>query len=379
MSSSSNSQMIASTRQVGDDIIIRLCIAILLDNTGDDQPRMRMLTLSDERLPVPLGNLRTFANLRRTLRLVLFSTMSHYGVQSTQMSHGAVVLPIGQHSQNNGLLGITDNEDIWQNYMSRISSSYHKPCTSPETCSTCCEPAIVVACFPAPAFEEDPGQNFVMHDRLSSEHVNTLRKISTIEEERYRRIVQRSNRDSAIGETTLNSTPATLSSQPALLRGSSNAQTFSLDPTKGPKGRSLLGCEKQDTKEKDYSKGTPRPAEADQGKKAESDTCLTCIRYNRRCRGVTMTYVRTQRNGRQPQWKCAQCCNPQRRCLWRPSATKVTTYSEAFKADGGQELEKNTVEGRKARAQERMKATVERDEDGSDDEENEGGEEDDEE
>lgn len=58
--------------------------------------------------------------------------------------------------------------------------------------------------------------------------------------------------------------------------------------------------------------------------------------------------------------------------------TKFTTYREAFRANGGQELEKNTMEGRKARVQERMKAAAEQDE-GSDDQDKDSGDEGDEE
>lgn len=66
----------------------------------------------------------------------------------------------------------------------------------------------------------------------------------------------------------------------------------------GPKGRTLLGTGKNtNARPKDYSEATLRPAEATQGKKLETDTCLTCIKYGRICRGTDMKFVKTQRAG----------------------------------------------------------------------------------
>lgn len=60
--------------------------------------------------------------------------------------------------------------------------------------------------------------------------------------------------------------------------------------------------------------------------------------------------------------------NCQRRCLWRLSPSKPTIYREAFDADGGKSIQKNTVEGRRTRAEEGMRSAKEP-EDGSDEDE----------
>lgn len=186
-----------SNTQPGDDVIVRLCIAIVAYNESTNQPHMQLLTPTDERLPVPLKNVRNFPEIRRTLRLLLLSTMSHHGLQSTQMSHAAVVLPTSRFAPRNGLLGITDQQNTWHNFTNTIANLYHVPCNQPETCYQCGEPAFVVVCFPASTWNANPGESITMRDRYSSEHGATLRRLSAIEDQRYLRITQRqSNRQS---------------------------------------------------------------------------------------------------------------------------------------------------------------------------------------
>lgn len=333
-------------------------------HVNDIQPRMRILTPEDERIPVLLWQVQTLAQARQTVDQFLCATIANNGLLSTDISRAAVITRSNQQ-QGDRLLGVTDDETVWQTHFNVIINTYHPPCAQPENCQLCSNPAVVVVCFLESYWNQTPGPFIAMRDDFNAAHGLVLRGASAIEEQRYIRIVDRLvNANSASYAAQSNAISA---GNQMSISQSSLANSTTTDPTKGLKGRSLVSDNRSDNKKKDYSKGTLHPTTAEQGVKAETDTCLTCIEYNRKCKGTTMTLVPTSRNGRKAMWKCDQRRNPQRRCLWRKDMLYVTTYDEAFTADGGKKLDKNTVQGRKERA-ERIAANIKNGNDLDDDE-----------
>lgn len=85
--------------------------------------------------------------------------------------------------------------------------------------------------------------------------------------------------------------------------------------------------------------------------KRESDSCLTCLRYSRRCKGTIVVIV----NGHK---RCQCCANPGkgtagRVCYWYNPEEGIYTYEDGqrllAKKLGGRVLKKNTRQGRQKR------------------------------
>lgn len=82
--------------------------------------------------------------------------------------------------------------------------------------------------------------------------------------------------------------------------------------------------------------------------KEEDETCLTCIRYNRRCKGTQLVVVKGTK-------RCQTCATPgtgtsSRICYYRDPARGIHTFEDAQRvlADtyGGRRLDQNTRAGR---------------------------------
>lgn len=78
--------------------------------------------------------------------------------------------------------------------------------------------------------------------------------------------------------------------------------------------------------------------------KNEGDSCMTCLRYSRRCKGTELEMVKGDK-------RCATCAHPGKNtkgrvCYWRDPDNGITTYEEAKQKLGGRYLEDNTRGGR---------------------------------
>lgn len=94
-----------------------------------------------------------------------------------------------------------------------------------------------------------------------------------------------------------------------------------------------------------YAKAMKQP---DGMTKEETDTCLTCIRYNRRCKGTQLVMV----NGTK---RCQTCATPgtgtsSRICYYRDPDQGIHTFEDAQRvlgpSYGGRRLGQNTRAGR---------------------------------
>lgn len=108
-----------------------------------------------------------------------------------------------------------------------------------------------------------------------------------------------------------------------------------------------------------YAKGAEKPTGMT---KNESDSCLTCLRNNRRCKGTEINLIKGNK-------RCANCVKPGKNtsgrvCYWRDPSRNVHTYEDAQRelAEelGGRILEKNTRAGRVERQQETASQSDER-------------------
>lgn len=325
------------------NVVVYLAIAVIHESRPDGRPTIRMLTTHDRRIPVPLDHVRSFAGVERCLRNLLLQTLSQYGLTPTRFTKCAAAVSPIRHPVNNGLIGITDNEVTWEDYINTVANMYHKPCETPGYCAICSEPAYVSACFPERCWTSVPLTTGVtISDDYFEEHAQTLGQLSLSKMRQYIDIVGGNFRTMSSGnvnDVNLNS----METQASESQNTTQAvNTSNLEPRATPNASRRSSTNKP----VDYSKGTLFPATASEGLKAVSDTCLTCLRYHRSCKGTTMAFIKAARSDRSAQWKCESCQCPQRRCLWRPSLAEITTYEEAFEADGGVNVPVNTVQGR---------------------------------
>lgn len=361
--------------QQGNNTIVRFSIAICRgpNERVGGLPALTLMTPDWQRMPALLGQLRSFDGIRQYLRSFFPRTLMSNNIAPSQMVNCAAILYPQNERYRSGLVGPTADETEWQQTATMIANLFHDPtCQRPQTCPKCANPPIVVAGFPARLWQGDgpsdprqavPGR-MTMLDGYHNAFAQRLYEASAAEYERYRNIhtylASQREQSTLQAPTTGNQhVPSSVPSNITITHPSSSsrarpAPTPNRDPTRGPRGRSLLPTRTAPpSKPPDFSKGTLFPSTAHAGRKAESDTCLTCINQRRACSGTSMTFHATTRKARPGQWKCAQCYS-KRRCLWRPSMDRVYTYDEVFAADGGRRNVKNTTVGRAARASKRI-------------------------
>lgn len=114
--------------------------------------------------------------------------------------------------------------------------------------------------------------------------------------------------------------------------------------------RGRLASSGVESKPKDWTKATEKPSGLE---KAEKDTCLTCINYGRNCHGTSLVQVEMKTSGKSD-IRCITCASKAghggRRCYWKEPAKNINTYAQAKAEYHGIENQKNTRQGRLARA-----------------------------
>ena len=360
------------------------------EEVGSEHASIEPIKFGASSFPVLLQDVQTVNDLTQFQSNHFHQTYAHYGINMQQVVAYSIYV-FDEGTDEYEMLGICENQEQWNTIVEKFNLLLHKraDCPAASQCSLCTYTPWVVVCMDKEHWEAgladrprfSHGIDIVLRDEASPEYAARLLSIDRALFEQYNNLFSSARAqlglEQAVRKPSSNDGPQKPSrdpddsdsddgdpgpSKPKTRRPgkatSKNDQKGQDKPDyiTGPKGSHKIYTkviEPTKSKEKDWSRGRPKPAGT---AKTPDEECLTCIHHGRKCNGTVMVESTNKRG--ETVTRCENCAKNNRTCYWQDLTRAIRTYEDAQQVLDGYRCAGNTRQGRAIRALNRLSLSV---------------------